>query len=81
VVAGIICWGIPAGPFSYFAQLTLLVGRGLIGGRDPEIENRAFHRKAPVENLYFSMDLTLHFSKGFSVQSGDESKGRSITTE
>jgi len=27
----------PTGVFSYFAQLTLLVGRGLIAGRDPEI--------------------------------------------
>ena len=27
------------------AQLTFLVGRGLIHGRDPQIENSAFHRK------------------------------------
>jgi len=27
------------------AQLTFLVGRGLIDGRDPQIENSAFHRK------------------------------------
>src|SRR5262249_21101088 len=30
------------------AQLTFLVGRGLIDGRDPQIENSAFHRKALV---------------------------------
>src|SRR5262249_9908628 len=29
-------------------QLTFWVGRGLIGGRDPQIENSAFHRKALV---------------------------------
>ena len=33
------------------------------------------------KNLCFSKGLILDFSKGFSVQSGDESKGRSITTE
>src|SRR5262249_14925997 len=33
------------------AQLTFLVGRGLIDGRDPQIENSAFHRK----RLWFLM--------------------------
>ena len=31
----------PTGTFSYFAQLTILIGRGLVGGRDPEIERTA----------------------------------------
>jgi hypothetical protein len=40
----------PTGTFSYFAQLTLLIGRGLVGGRDPGIENRAFHESPSVEH-------------------------------
>ena len=38
---------LPAGPLGNLAQLALLVRRGLVDRRNPEIENRAFHGSPP----------------------------------